>query len=69
MLYAMLWYAMIWYDEWKSMTLYDMVYDYNAMVDDFNAMLWNLNAMLSYAVCFKRYDWTKMRDKLHANIF
>ena len=51
MLYAMLWYAMVWYDECDSMRLY-------AMVWDSNAMLWDFNAILCYGVCCKRYAWT-----------
>ena len=58
MLYAMLWYAMVWYDECDSMRLYAMVWDSNAMLWDFNAMLWDFNAMLCYGVCCKRYAWT-----------
>lgn len=57
MLYAMLWYAMVWYDEWESVKLYAMVWDYNALVWDSNAMLWNFNAMPCYGVCCKRYAW------------
>lgn len=46
MLYVMLWYAWVWYDEWESMRLY-------AVVWYFNAMVWNSNAMLGYV--FKYY--------------
>lgn len=44
MLYAVLWYAMVWYDEWDPMRLY-------AIVWDSNAMLWDFNDMLCYGVC------------------
>lgn len=42
MLYAMLWYTMVWYDEWDSMRLYAILWDSNAMLWAFNAMLCNL---------------------------
>lgn len=40
-LYTMQWYAVVWYEEWKSMRLY-------AMIGDSNDMLWDLNAMICY---------------------
>lgn len=50
MFYAVLWYAMVWYDEWESMRLYAIVWYFIAMVWDSNAMLWYLNATCSYAM-------------------
>lgn len=41
----MLWYALVWYNEWESFRLYDIVYDFTAMEWDSNAMVW-FNAML-----------------------
>lgn len=57
MLYAMLWYVMIWYYEWEFTRLYAMSLYYNATVWDSNAMLRDLNHMLYYGVCGKRYAW------------
>lgn len=58
MLSAMLWYAMVWYDEWDSMRLYANVWNFNAMLWNVHAMLWGFNVMLCYGVCSKIYDWT-----------
>lgn len=58
MLYAMLWYVMIWYDEWESMRLHAMIWDFNAMVWDSDAMLWYFNTMLCYDACCKGNVWT-----------
>lgn len=54
MLYTMLWYVMVWYDEWEYMRLYPMLRDSDAMLWDSNDMLWNFNAMLCYGVCCKK---------------
>lgn len=58
MLYTMIWYVMVWYDEWEYMRLYPMLRDSDAMLWDSNDMLWNFNAMLRYGVCCKKYAWT-----------
>lgn len=66
---AMLWCAMVCYDEWVSMRLYDMVWLSNDMVWDSNAIVWNFNAMprefnamLCYSVCCKRYACTDYKN-------
>lgn len=49
-------YALVWYDEWKSLRLYAIFSDSKAMVWDLNTMLWDFNSMLCYAdVCCQRY--------------
>lgn len=42
-------------EEWDSMRLYDMVWDFSAMLWDSNAMLLDFNVMLCYGVCCKIY--------------
>lgn len=46
---------MVWSDEWESMKLYAMEWDFYAMVWEFNAMLWDSNTVLTYGVCCKIY--------------
>lgn len=46
MLYVMLWYDMVWYDEWYSTRLIAVVWNSNAIVWDFNAMRCQRYAML-----------------------
>lgn len=46
---------MVWSDEWESMKLYAMGWDFYALVWEFNAMLWDSNTVLTYGVCCKIY--------------
>lgn len=54
LLNAMLWYAMVRYDEWKCK---DMLWESNFKIWDFNAMVCDFNDVLCYGVCCKRYAW------------
>lgn len=60
MLYGMLCYAMVWYDEWESMRLHAIVWDSYAMVWDSNAIIWNFNVMLCYAIVYVVTDMLEL---------
>lgn len=51
----MLYYGMLWYDEWNSMRL-NIVWDSNAMLKDFNDII--LESVLWSGVCYRKYAWT-----------
>lgn len=54
MLYAMLWYTMVCYDEWKSIDI----------LCASNDMVWDFKSMLCHDVCCKRYEWTDCSNPL-----